>query len=113
MDRLLSSQAAAHQGEEIRLAGWVHNLRNHKDVQFLVLRDRGGLIQAVAQPSAEVDLSNLGKEFVVEVTGTVVEEPRAPGGVEVLLTSAKVISTAEETPLEINRPRVLATTHLD
>ncbi len=113
MDRLLSSQAAAHQGEEIRLAGWVHNLRNHKDVQFLVLRDRGGLIQAVAQPSAEVDLSNLGKEFVVEVTGTVVEEPRAPGGVEVHLTSAKVISTAEEPPLEINRPRVLAKTHLD
>ena len=113
MDRLLSSQAAAHQGEEIRLAGWVHNLRNHKDVQFLVLRDRGRLIQAVAQPSAEVDLSNLGKEFVVEMTGTVMDEPRAQGGVEIHLSSVKVLSVAEEPPLEINRPKVLAKTHLD
>ena len=113
MDRLLSSQATAHQGEEIRLAGWVHNLRNHKDVQFLVLRDRGGLIQAVAQPSSGVDLTDLGKEHVVELTGTVIEEPRAPGGVEVHLSSVKVLSVAEEPPLEINRPRVLAKTHLD
>ena len=113
MDRLLSSQATAHQGEEIRLAGWVHNLRNHKDVQFLVLRDRGGLIQAVAQPSSGVDLADLGKEHVVELTGTVIEEPRAPGGVEVHLSSVKVLSAAEEPPLEINRPRVLAKTHLD
>ncbi|MEC8934310.1 MAG: aspartate--tRNA(Asn) ligase [Planctomycetota bacterium] len=97
----------------MRLAGWVHNLRNHKDVQFLVLRDRGGLIQAVAQPSSGVDLAELGKEHVVELTGTVVEEPRAPGGVEVHLSSVKVLSVAEEPPLEINRPRVLAKTHLD
>ncbi|HBO50844.1 MAG TPA: aspartate--tRNA(Asn) ligase, partial [Planctomycetes bacterium] len=91
----------------------MHNLRNHKDVQFLVLRDRGGLIQAVAQPSSEVDLTGLGKEYVVELTGTVIEEPRAPGGVEVHLSSVKVLSSAEEPPLEINRPRVLAKTHLD
>ena len=50
MDRILSAQAASHKGDEVRLAGWVHNLRIHKDVQFLVLRDRGGLIQAVAKP---------------------------------------------------------------
>ena len=113
MDRILSSQAASHQGEEIQLAGWVHNLRNHKEVQFLVLRDRGVLIQAVAQPDSKVDLSSLGKEYVVELTGTVVGEPRAPGGVEIHLSAINVLSVAEEPPLEINRPRVMAKTHID
>ncbi|MEC8896363.1 MAG: aspartate--tRNA(Asn) ligase [Planctomycetota bacterium] len=113
MDRILSSQAASHKGDEVRLAGWVHNLRIHKDVQFLVLRDRGGLIQAVAKPGPETDLSEIGKEFVVEVTGTVMDEPRAQGGVEIHLTSVQVLSVAEEPPLEINRPKVLAKTHLD
>ena len=113
MDRILSSQAASHKGDEVRLAGWVHNLRIHKDVQFLVLRDRGGLIQAGSKPGPGTDLAEIGKEYVVELEGTVMDEPRAEGGVEVHLSSVKVLSEAEEPPLEINRPKFLAKNHLD
>ena len=60
-----------------------------------------------------MDISALGKEFVVEVEGEVKADERAPGGAEVHLSSLKVLSTAHEPPLEINRPAVIAKTHLD
>lgn len=113
MDRLISTEAYSRRGELVRLAGWVHNLRDFREVHFLILRDRGGLIQTVITADSGIDPKSLGKEYVVEVQGRVVPEPRAPGGSEVHLTSLKVLARAEEPPLEINRPAVLAKTHLD
>ena len=113
MQRTLTSEIAAHKGQTVRLAGWVHNLRNFREVKFLILRDRGGLAQTVVDPGSDIDVDGIGKEFVVEVEGLVADEPRAPGGAEVHLKSLRVLSTAEEPPLEINRPKVFAKTHLD
>jgi nondiscriminating aspartyl-tRNA synthetase len=113
MERILSSQALARAGQTVKLAGWVHNLRDFREVKFLILRDRGGLIQTVVDPQSGIDVSALGKEIVVEVEGKVVAEPRAPGGAEVHLSTVKVLARAHEPPLEINRPAVLAKTHLD
>ena len=53
MERILSSEALRRGCENVRLAGWVHNLRDFGDVKFLILRDRGGLIQTVVDPGAE------------------------------------------------------------
>ncbi len=113
MERILTSQVAAHVGDTVRLAGWVHNLRDFREVKFLVLRDRGGLIQAVIQPGSDVDVSEIGKEFVVQVEGEVVPDDRAPRGFEVHVASLDVLAAAQEPPLEINRPKVLEKTHLD
>ena len=113
MERILTSQVAAHAGDTVRLAGWVHNLRDFREVKFLVLRDRGGLIQAVIQPGSDVDVSEIGKEFVVQVDGEVVPDDRAPRGFEVHVASLDVLAVAQEPPLEINRPKVLEKTHLD
>lgn len=113
MERILSSEALKRAGQTVRLAGWVHNIRDFREVKFLILRDRGGLIQTVVDPGANLDIAGIGKEFVVEVTGNVVAEPRAPGGAEVHLSAIQVLARAHEPPLEINRPAVLAKTHLD
>jgi nondiscriminating aspartyl-tRNA synthetase len=112
MERILSSEALLQAGQTVRLAGWVHNIRDLGDVKFLILRDRGGLIQAVVDPGT-VAVREVGKEFVVEIEGRVVPDPRARGGAEVHVTSLQVLAKAEEPPLEINRPQVLAKTHLD
>ncbi len=113
MPRILSSLALERPGETVRLAGWVHNIRTFRDVEFIILRDAGGLIQTVRTPDSGVDISGLGKEFVVAVEGTVVADERAPGGGEVHLSALEILSEAEEPPLEINRPAVIAKTHLD
>ncbi len=113
MERSLSCEALTRTGQTVRLAGWVHNLRDFREVKFLILRDRGGLIQTVVDPSAGIDINGVGKEFVVEVEGRVMPEPRAPGGAEVHLAALKVLARAHEPPLEINRPAILAKTHLD
>jgi nondiscriminating aspartyl-tRNA synthetase len=114
MERILSSEVPARVGQTIRLAGWIHALRTFREVQFLILRDRGGLVQTVIDAdSSSIDVSRLGKECVVDVEGSVVAEPRAPGGAEVRLTSLKILSTAKEPPLEINRPAKLAKTRLE
>lgn len=113
MERILSSEALQRPGQTVRLAGWVHNLRLFREVKFLILRDRAGLIQTVVDPASGVDAKDIGKEYVVEAEGRVVADPRAPGGAEVHLSSLQVLAKAEEPPLEINRPMLLAKTHLD
>jgi nondiscriminating aspartyl-tRNA synthetase len=113
MERILSSEAILRHGQTVRLAGWVHNIRDLGEVKFLILRDRGGLIQTVVDPGSVVAVAEVGKEFVVEIEGRVVGDARARGGAEVHVTSLRVLARAEEPPLEINRPQVLAKTHLD
>ncbi len=113
MQRILTSEVASQVGETVRLAGWVHTLRTFREVKFLILRDRGGLIQTVIDPDSAIDVSSVGKEYCVELEGHVKPEPRAPAGVEVHLTSLQVISRAAEPPLEINRPKTMQRTHLD
>jgi len=50
MERILSNEALRRTGQVVRLAGWVHNIRKFREVKFLILRDRGGLIQTVLAP---------------------------------------------------------------
>jgi len=113
MQRILTSEVLQHAGGKVRLAGWVHNIRAFREVKFIVLRDRGGLIQAIIDPESDLDVSEIGKEFVIEIEGQAVAEDRAPRGVEIHLESIKVLGTAQEPPLEINRPKVFKKTHLD
>ena len=113
MERTLSSQVPLKIDQQVLVAGWVHNIRAFREVKFLVLRDRGGLVQTVVGPQAGIDLAGIGKECVVEAEGKVVGDPRAPGGAEVHLTSIHLLARAEEPPLEISRPALLSKTHLD
>ncbi|NOZ75452.1 MAG: asparagine--tRNA ligase [FCB group bacterium] len=91
-------------GSQVTLRGWVYKLRSIGKIWFLVLRDGTGLLQCVVV-KAEVpeDVfameSRLTQESSVIVTGTVREEKRAVGGVELGVSGIEVVHVAEEYPI--------------
>ncbi|MEV4511341.1 aspartate--tRNA(Asn) ligase [Dactylosporangium sp. NPDC049525] len=103
MHRILSNQLPAHVGETVTVAGWVHRRRVLANVAFVVVRDRGGLLQVVTK---EEDPP--GEEQVVEVTGLVVANEVAPGGVELVEPVFTVLGPAEPPPVELFRPELKA-----
>ncbi len=104
MQRILSSELAAYVGKRVYLQGWLHKLREHGEVNFLVLRDRAGIAQAVLGRDDLQPLLNVAVETVIELEGTVVVAPPAPGGHELHNVEVKVISPVVEVPpLELNK----------
>lgn len=96
MQRILSTELAAHAGEEVVLQGWLHRQRRLANVSFVVLRDRAGVAQIVLDEPAE-----LMPETVLEVRGRVVTEPQ----LELHDAHLTVIAEpAEQPPLELHRP---------
>src|SRR5512133_2702231 len=73
---------ASNIGQTVTLAGWVHRQRDHGGVTFIDLRDRSGLVQIVANPSANKaaqTLQDARMEWVLQVTGVI---SRRPAGAE-------------------------------
>lgn len=105
MKRVLSREIGDHAGERVVVRGWVHKVRELGGVRFLLVRDRQGVVQCVLGKE-EVGLNT---EDVVEVTGLVILDERAPGGVELHVESVEVVSEAEVgLPIEINQKRLTA-----
>jgi nondiscriminating aspartyl-tRNA synthetase len=100
--RVLSSELPHLEGRRIRLAGWVHRIRDLGGVRFLILRDRAGLAQAVVP--GDLDMGDVGCEWVIALEGDVRREARAPRGYEVLAERLEAISPAQTPPVEIFRP---------
>lgn len=100
-----------HVGKEITLKGWVGRRRDLGGLIFIDLRDREGIMQLVINPeSVDTELmakaEGLRSEFVIEVTGTVVEREQAndnipTGAVELQVSGLTVLNTAKTTPFEI------------
>lgn len=91
--RTLTKDLAQHEGQTVRLQGFVHARRDLGGVQFVVLRDVSGIAQCVGS-GLQLPLA----ESSVEVVGTVKAFAKAPGGFEVQITDFKVISAATEAP---------------
>ncbi len=91
--RTLARELPTRVGENVTLQGWVHNRRDLGGIQFLLLRDRSGLVQCVFQ-GVELPLH----ESCVKVAGTVVANERAPGGVELRAEQLEIVSRALTPP---------------
>ena len=91
-------------GEQVTVAGWVHDIRNLGNLSFMLLRDRTGLVQITMVkkkiPEIFERLSSLPRESVVMVRGTVQATAKAKMGVEIIPEKAKVLSIAK-TPLPL------------
>ncbi len=105
---------AAHVGQTVTLAGWVHRRRDHGGVTFLDLRDRFGLVQVVANPEisseAHTAADPLRMEWVVQVEGLVRRRPEGAanpnlptGEVEVEARRLRVLNPAKTPPFLINK----------
>jgi asparaginyl-tRNA synthetase len=95
---------AKHVGEAVTVNGWLYNKRTSGKLQFPIIRDGSGFVQCVVSKK-EVpeeswnDSDRATQESTVSVTGNVVAEPRAPGGVEMHVKEFKVIGLAEPYPI--------------
>lgn len=92
-------------GQKIVLLGWVNTVRNHKNIVFIDLRDRTGIVQVVGGPS----FSQLACGDVVEIKGLVKKRPEKlvnpkilTGGIEIEAESFKIISHSEPLPIPID-----------
>ncbi len=115
MKRVLTSDVSAHIGKEVFLQGWLHKKRLLGGLTFINLRDRRGIVQILIEDKDEVEkLRGLQIGTVLEVTGKVYEEPRAPGGAEVHEPKLNVIMpVTDEPPIEIDKPLSHKPDHLD
>ncbi|MFI6995942.1 aspartate--tRNA(Asn) ligase [Nocardia sp. NPDC050175] len=105
MPRTLCSALHAGSGS-VTVEGWIHRRRQLATVTFVVLRDRSGLAQAVVtDPQVREQVSGLPEETVVRVTGTAIENSKAPGGVEIVDPTVHPLGApAEPPPVELWRP---------
>lgn len=97
-------------GKKVTLAGWVQRTRKLGGMTFVDLRDRYGITQLVLSADAPAELvdvvASLGREFVVQVMGEVVERasknPKiATGDVEIRIQSVNILNKSEVPPFTI------------
>jgi nondiscriminating aspartyl-tRNA synthetase len=103
---VLARDLPQHVDVPVRVQGWLHRRRRLSAVDFAVIRDRSGLVQAVVkEPTVRAALDRLGEETVVEVTGRCVVNTQAPGGVELVDPVIAALGEPAETPAaELWRP---------
>lgn len=98
-------------GKELRIAGWVENIRDHGGVSFLDIRDMYAVMQVVIRDSSL--LSGIRKEQVVSIKGRVEKRdadtynPKIPTGtIELEAQEVKVLGDAcQNLPFEIQTSR--------
>ncbi|MEE9594661.1 MAG: aspartate--tRNA(Asn) ligase, partial [Candidatus Hydrothermarchaeales archaeon] len=105
--RLYSNEIDSRRnGETVRIAGWVHDIRNLGGLRFVLVRDKGGLVQVTLPkkyvPEEVFDAtSGLPKESVISVVGEVQAQEKAPRGYEIIPKEIEVLNTAA-TPLPLD-----------
>ncbi len=100
----------AHVNQEVTLSGWVQTARDFGALNFIDLRDRYGITQLVFDQEADAKLyqqsRELGREFVVQITGRVRERtnknPNRPtGDIEIEINTLHVLNAAAAPPFTI------------
>jgi asparaginyl-tRNA synthetase len=93
-----------HVGETVTISGWLYNKRTAGKLQFPIVRDGSGFLQCVVskkEVSEESwnDSDRATQESTISVTGKVVAESRAPGGVELHVQEFKLAAMADPYPI--------------
>ena len=97
-------------GQSVTLCGWVQRTRKMGGMTFVDLRDRYGITQLVFNEETDAALcaqaNKLGREYVIQVTGTVNEryaknDKMPTGDIELLVDSLTVLNASEVPPFTI------------
>lgn len=106
MNRVLICDLKNHIGSEVQVLGWVNSIRNQKRMQFVLIRDHTGSIQAVNEKSESIETRNtidaMTVESAVEVVGVLNQSNIAKAGYELAIHSIKVVNLALS-PLPIDK----------
>ncbi|VXB34020.1 Aspartate--tRNA ligase [Flavobacterium sp. 9AF] len=102
---------ASHINTEVTLAGWVQKTRDKGFMIWVDVRDRYGITQLIfdekrTQPNVFEKAKTLGREFVIQVKGTVIEResknPNMPTGeIEILVSELNILNEAMLPPFTI------------
>ena len=97
-------------GKTVTLAGWVQRARKLGGMTFIDLRDRYGITQLVVEADAPAELvdtaTSLGREYVIQVKGEVVERssknPKMPtGDIELKVAGINILNKSQTPPFTI------------
>lgn len=102
MKRIIVSEINKFIEKKIKVEGWVYRIRKLKEITFLILRDRSGLVQCVIE-NKSINTDNINIESVVSVVGEVMISKNALNPFEILIEEINIISESEELPIEINK----------
>lgn len=97
-----------HKGTQVSLSGWVQAIRKFGSITFVDMRDRYGVTQLLFGEALnqQLDEQPLGREFVIQVSGTVTERsnknPNIPtGDVEITVREFSILNSAKTPPFTI------------
>ncbi len=95
-------------GKDVEINGCVHKIRNMGSISFVILRTARNIVQTVYSSSdCKDNIDNLKEGFFVKVRGKISANEKAPDGVEILLSSVKVMSVPKaEYPLKISQGKL-------
>ncbi|MCC8144460.1 MAG: aspartate--tRNA ligase [Tannerellaceae bacterium] len=100
----------AHVDQEVTLAGWVQKTRKMGGMTFVDIRDRYGITQLAFNQEINAELceqaNKLGREYVIQVTGTVKERSSKnanipTGEIEIIVSELAVLNSADTPPFTI------------
>ncbi|KJS15474.1 MAG: asparagine--tRNA ligase [Peptococcaceae bacterium BRH_c4b] len=105
MEWVLIKNLKNYPEREVEVKGWLYNKRSSGKIVFMIIRDGTGLLQCVLMKKDRPDLfeqaEKINQESSVIVRGTVREEPRSPGGVEMQLTDIEIVNIADNYPISL------------
>ena len=109
MKKIYVKEIKNYINQQIKFQGFVETVRDKKWVQFLILKDSTGSIQATVEKSLEENakmvetVSSLTTDSIITIECTVIENENVKlGGIELIPTSIKVESKAHELPYDYN-----------
>jgi aspartyl-tRNA synthetase len=100
----------SHIGNTVTLSGWVQRSRNLGGMTFIDLRDRYGITQLAFNAEDNAELANtaskLGREFVIQITGKVIERSSKnnqipTGEIEIFVSEITILNAAKTPPFTI------------
>lgn len=116
MKRIFTNELKKFLGKKVNLFGWVHDVRLLGKINFLVLRDREGMVQVIAQKEKVSEetletMKKLHQEDVISVEGRAVKSKVKKVGIEVIPEKIEVVNRAG-VPLPLD-PRWVTPANLD
>lgn len=99
---------ATHINQEVQVAGWIQTVRAFGSITFIDLRDRSGIVQLYLDEAQTQQIAtlNLGREFVIQAKGIVIERSNKTdkiptGEIEIKVAELKVLNPAKTPPFTI------------
>lgn len=107
MERTFVWDVAKSKESKVMVRGWIHKIHDLGKITFIHLRDKTGIIQLVIDNDLK---EHLRLEMSIEVSGTKVENPKAPGGIEIVVEDLIIKGKAyyDKLPFEINSGKMKA-----